>query len=85
MNRGVRKVQVLLQVTQRVFLGNVDGASIDAFLAENHLEKGRLTAAVAAHEAHAFMVAYKHAGAVKQHLFTKRLRNVLNLNHGDKR
>ena len=39
-NRGVRKVQVLLQVTQRVFLGNVDASAIDAFLAENHLEKG---------------------------------------------
>jgi hypothetical protein len=31
------------------------------------------------------VVAYKHRGAVKQHLLTKRLRNVLNLNHGDKR
>ena len=84
MHRGVRKVQVLLQVTQRVFLGNVNGASIDAFLAENHLEKRRFAATVAAHKAHAFVVAYKHAGAVKQHLLAKRLRNVLYLNHGIK-
>ena len=83
-NRGVRKVQVLLQVTQRVFLGNVDASAIDAFLAENHLEKGRFAATVAAHKAHAFVVAYKHRGAVKQHLLTKRLRNVLNLNHEGK-
>ena len=83
-NRGVRKVQVLLQVTQRVFLGNVDGTSVDAFLAENHLEKGGFTATIAAHKPHAFVVAYKHRGAVKQHLLTKRLRNVLNLNHGVK-
>jgi hypothetical protein len=30
------------------------------------------------------VVTYKHRGAVKQHLLTKRLRNVLNLNHGVK-
>jgi hypothetical protein len=30
------------------------------------------------------VVAYKHRGAVKQHLLAKRLRNVLYLNHGIK-
>ena len=84
MNCGVRKVQVLLQVTQRVFLGNVDASAIDAFLAENHLEKGRFAATVAAHKANALMVGHKHARTIQKDLHAKRLGNVLNLNHGTK-
>ena len=81
----VRKVQVLLQVAERVFFRDVYRAAVEAFLPENHLEKCRLATTVAAHEAHALMVAYKHRGAIQKDLHAKGFRNVLNLNHGDKR
>ena len=64
----VREVQVLLQVAQRVFFGNVDGTAVEAFLPENHLEQRGLAAAVAAHEADALMVAHEQARAIEQNL-----------------
>jgi hypothetical protein len=77
----MRKIQVLLQVTERVFFRDVDRAAVKAFLPENHLEKRRLAATIAAHEAHAFVVAYKHRSAVQKDLHAKGFRNVLYLNH----
>ena len=68
MHGRVREVQVLLQVAERVFLGDVDGTAVDTFLPENHLEQRGLAATVAAHEAYAFMVAHEQGGAVEQHL-----------------
>ena len=62
------KVQVLLQVAQSVFLGNVDGATVKAFLPENHLEQGGLSATIAAYQAHTLVVAYKQARPVQKDL-----------------
>ena len=80
----VREVDVLLQVADGVVLGNVDASAVDAFLAQDHLEKRGLAATVTAYEPHAFVVAHEHAGTVEQHLLAKGLGNVLDLNHGVK-
>lgn len=64
----VREVQVLLQVAQRVFLGNVDGTAVEAFLPEYHLEQGGLAATVTAYEPYALMVAHEQARAIEQYL-----------------
>ena len=84
MHGRVLEVDMLLQVTDGIVLGNVDGSAVDAFLSQDHLEKGRFAAAVAAHEPHAFVACHQKAGAVKQHLLAKGLGNVLNLDHGGK-
>lgn len=68
MHGRVREVQVLLQVAQRVFLGNVDGTAVEAFLPENHLEQCGFAATVTAHEADALMVAHEQARAIEQYL-----------------
>ena len=68
MDRGVGKVQVLLQVAQSVFLGNVDGAAVQAFLPENHLEQGGFSATVAAYQANTLVVAHKQACPVQENL-----------------
>ena len=78
----VREVQVLLQVAERILLGDVDGPAIEAFLAQNHLEQRGFSATVAAYEPYAFVACHQKAGTVKQHLLAKRFRDVLYLNHG---
>ena len=83
-NRRMRKVDVLLQIANRVALGNVNVTTIDAFLAKNHLEKGRFTATIAPDKANAFVVRHKHARTVQKDLHAKRFRNVLYLNHSTK-
>ena len=80
----VLEVYMLLQIADGVVFGNVDRTAVDTFLPENHLEKGRLSATIAAHEPHAFMASYQKTGTVEQHLLAKGLGNVLNLNHGGK-
>ena len=64
----VREVQVLLQVAQCVFFGNVDGTAVKAFLPENHLEQRGLAATVTAYEPYALMVAHEQARAIEQNL-----------------
>ena len=81
MDRGVGKVQVLLQVAQSVFLGNVDGAAVQAFLPENHLEQGGLSTTVAAYQAHALVVAYKQARPVQKYLDSEGFGDILYLDH----
>ena len=80
----VREVDMLLQIAERILLGNVDGAAVEAFLPEDHLEQSRLAAAVAAHEPHALMVAHEQGRTVQKDLYTEGLGNVLDLDHGDK-
>lgn len=65
---GMGKIQMLLQVAQGVFLGNVDVPAVQAFLAENHLEKRRFAAAVTTHQAHPLVVAYEQARPVQKDL-----------------
>lgn len=81
MDRGVCKVQVLLQVTQGVFLGNVDGTAVQAFLPENHLEQGGLSTTITAYQAHALMVAHKQACPVQENLDSEGLGDILYLDH----
>ena len=72
---------MLLQVAQGVFLGNVDGAAVKAFLPENHLEQGGLSATVAAHQAYALMVAHEQACAVQKDLHAEGFGDILYLDH----
>ena len=78
----VREVDVLLQVADGIVLRNIDGSAVDAFLTQDHLEKCRFSATVAAYEPYAFVACHQKAGTVKQHLLAKRFRDVLYLNHG---
>ena len=84
MDRGVGKVQVLLQVAQSVFLGNVDGAAVQAFLPENHLEQGGLSTTITAYQSHALVVAHKQACSVQENLDSEGLGDILYLDHGSK-
>ena len=59
MDRGVGEIDMLLQITQGVFLGNVDRAAVQAFLPENHLEQGGLSATIAAYQTNPLVVAHK--------------------------
>ena len=75
---------MLLQVAKSVFLGNVDVSAVQAFLAENHLEKCRFAAAVTAYQSHALVVAHKQACSVQENLDSEGLGDILYLNHGSK-
>ena len=81
MDRGVGKVQVLLQVAQSVFLGNVDGATVKAFLPENHFEQGGLSATIAAYQAHTLVVTHKQARPVQKYLDSEGFGDILYLDH----
>ena len=83
-NCRVRELDVLLQIANRIALRDVDVTAIEAFLPENHLEKGRFAATVATNKTDAFMVGNKHASAIQKDLHAKRLRYILNLNHEPK-
>lgn len=58
-DRGVGKVDVLLQVAYGIGFGNVNGAAVQAFLAKNHLEQGGLSTTIAPYQTNPLVVAHK--------------------------
>ena len=83
-NRLVREGDMLLQVSKRIIFGNVDVSTVDIFLAEDHLEKGGLSATVASDDADAFTGGDEKARVAEKILGSKRLGNVLYLDHACK-
>ena len=81
MDRGVGKIDVLLQVAYGIGLGNVNGAAVQAFLPENHLEQGGLSATIATYQAHALVVAHKQARPVQKYLDSEGFGDILYLDH----
>ena len=84
MHCGVCEMDVLIQVAERVALGNVDGAAVEVFFAENHFEQRGFSAAVPADDADAFSGYDDETCVLKENLGPEFFANVLYLNHARK-